>query len=113
MNARIWNRCSRRRPGPHQRSAAFTPLQARTVEAIHEFEQPRPLRSVAAFYIMARKQVQTEQETTLGKGTEENSTPTGLRHSARLGDNHAGVAGIRAGMDPIASKQNAALPPDL
>ena len=34
---------------------------------------------------MTRKQAQTEQETTLGKGTDESPTPTGLRHCAMPG----------------------------
>src|SRR6266404_5921068 len=147
MNARTWNRCSRRRPSPRQRSAAFTPLQfanaARlpmnsNIQPDHKLKRrerlnithtschseivefprvtfetsiPKGLRNKAQGCQPSEVLLTKEGEATLGKGTEENSTPTGLRHSARLGDNHAGVAGTRASIDPSVSNQNASLRP--
>src|SRR5258708_27109601 len=46
-----------------------------------------------------------EERATLGKCTEANSTPAGLRHGAVAGQNHAGVAAIIASVISTAPSQ--------
>src|SRR5882724_2095236 len=79
---------------------SYRHAQSRKCKVAFRIPIPKGLRHKAQGCLPSEVLLTKEGEATLGRCKQESSTPTGLRHRAMAGHNHAGVAALRASVGP-------------